>query len=123
MLWNKNMETGVAKIDDQHRQLFVQAERLLDKNYQDRIPVTLEFLKNYVVRHFTDEEALQARVSYPKAAAHHNLHIAFTNNFKKLYDAYKEQGDKLSVKLAINSMVVNWLKDHIMTHDKEFFQY
>jgi hemerythrin len=120
MLWNKTLETGVTKIDEQHKELFVQAEKLLDRSQQQRIPDTLDFLKNYVVRHFTDEEALQKRVNYPKAAQHHNLHVDFVGKFKKLYDEYKTNGEKLSVVLAINSLVVNWLKDHIMVHDKEF---
>ncbi|MDR2405371.1 MAG: hemerythrin family protein [Deltaproteobacteria bacterium] len=123
MLWNKTLETGVTKIDQQHKELFVQAEKLLDRSQQQRIPETLEFLKNYVVRHFTDEEALQRQIQYPKSALHHSLHVEFVSKFKKLYDEYKASGEKLSVVLAINSLVVNWLKDHIMVHDKEFCQY
>jgi hemerythrin len=114
---------GVPKIDEQHKELFVQAEKLLDRSQQQRIPETLEFLKNYVVRHFTDEEALQRRSQYPKSAFHHNLHVDFVNKYKKLYEEFKASGEKLSVVLAINSLVVNWLKDHIMVHDKEFCQY
>jgi hemerythrin len=123
MLWNKSLETGVEKIDQQHKELFVQAEKLLDRTQAQRIPETLEFLKNYVARHFTDEEALQRKVQYPKSAFHHNLHVDFVNKYKQLYDQYKESGEKLSVVLAINSLVINWLKDHIMIHDKEFCQF
>jgi hemerythrin len=123
MLWTKNLETGIAKIDEQHKELFVQAEKLLDRSQQARVPETLEFLKNYVVKHFTEEESIQRRAQYPKSAFHHNLHVDFVNKFKKLYEEYKVNGEKLSVILAINSMVVNWLKDHIMVHDKEFGQF
>jgi hemerythrin len=120
MLWTKNLETGVAKIDEQHKELFVQADKLLDRTQKDRIPSTLEFLKNYVVKHFTAEEALQKAVNYPKLAFHHGLHVDFANKFKKLYDEYKNGGEKLNTVLAINNMVVSWLKEHIMIHDKEF---
>ncbi|MDR2350077.1 MAG: hemerythrin family protein, partial [Deltaproteobacteria bacterium] len=123
MLWTKNLETGVAKIDAQHKELFVQADKLLDRTQRDRVPATLEFLKNYVAKHFSAEEALQKACGYPKTAFHHGLHVDFSNKFKKLYDEYKTGGEKLSTVLAINNMVISWLKEHIMTHDKEFAMY
>ncbi|MDR1166651.1 MAG: hemerythrin family protein [Deltaproteobacteria bacterium] len=123
MQWSKNLELGVAKIDAQHKELFVQADKLLDRSQQSRIPQTLDFLKGYVVKHFSAEEALQKISLYPKAPFHHGLHVDFVNKFKKLYDQFLSAGEKLTVVMAINSMVTNWLKDHILVHDKEFADY
>jgi hemerythrin len=122
-LWNKNLETGVPKIDEQHMELFVQVAKLKDSTQKDRIPETLEFLKNYVVKHFSMEEALMKVSRYPKAAFHHNLHVDFTQKFIKLYDEFKSSGEKLSVVLSINNVATSWLKEHIMIHDKEFATY
>ncbi|MDR2443646.1 MAG: bacteriohemerythrin [Deltaproteobacteria bacterium] len=124
MLWTKSLETGVAKIDEQHKELFRQVDILVDRSQADRIEKTLEFLKSYVAKHFADEEYLQKINNYPKAEAHKKLHVDFTKTFKELYDKYKTAGDrKLTVVLSINSAVIGWLKDHIMVHDKEFATY
>ncbi|MDR3152828.1 MAG: hemerythrin family protein [Deltaproteobacteria bacterium] len=123
MLFTKNLETGVPKIDEQHKELFVQADKLRDMAHKERIPETVEFLKSYVIKHFSMEEALQKASQYPKAAFHHQLHVDFTKQFKELYDQYKASGEKISIVLNINTIVNNWLREHIMKHDKEFADY
>jgi hemerythrin len=123
MLWTKSLETGVPKIDEQHKELFRQADILIDKTQADRVESTLTFLKGYVSKHFTDEEILHRKSSYPKAESHKKLHIEFTKTLKGLYDQYQTSGNKLTLVLTINSAVIGWLKDHIMQHDKEFATY
>jgi hemerythrin len=117
------LETGVAKIDEQHKELFRQVDILVDRNQANRVDSTLNFLKGYVAKHFADEEVLQKLSNYPKFVAHKKLHVDFTKTFKELYDQYQAAGNKLTVVLAINSAVIGWLKDHIMVHDKEFANY
>lgn len=121
MLWTKSLETGIPKIDEQHQQLFKAADVLVDRTQADRVPKTLEFLKGYVVKHFSDEEIMHRVSSYPKAESHKRLHLAFIKTFQQLYDEYnKATGSKLLVTMNLNKVVIGWLKDHIMVHDKEF---
>ena len=121
MLWNKSLETGIAKIDEQHKELFRAVDILVDRTQGDRVEKTLQFLKGYVAKHFSDEEIMHRINNYPKAADHKQLHIAFTKTFQKLFDDYnKAPGSKLLVVMNINKAVIGWLKDHIMVHDKEF---
>ncbi|MDR2725175.1 MAG: hemerythrin family protein [Candidatus Adiutrix sp.] len=125
MLWTAKLETGLPKIDEQHKELFKQAEILTDKTKADRIPETIKFLGDYVVRHFLDEQGLQASVTYPKAGPHKELHNAFTARFGELKKKFEDSGDKLKLEVVmeINRTVVGWLKEHIMTHDREFADY
>jgi hemerythrin len=121
MLWTKSLETGVPKIDEQHKELFRQADILVDRNQANRVDSTLDFLKGYVAKHFSDEELLHRINGYPKAAAHHQLHVEFAKTFKELHEKYKATtGSKLLVVMNINNIVIGWLRDHIMVHDKEF---
>jgi hemerythrin len=121
MLWNKSLETGIAKIDEQHKELFRAADVLVDTSQGDRVPKTLDFLKGYVAKHFSDEEVMHRLNNYPKAEAHKKLHVAFVKVFQGLYEDYhKATGSKLLVTMNINKAVIGWLKDHIMVHDKEF---
>lgn len=125
MLWNKNLETGIPKIDEQHKELFRQVDILMDRSNDNRIPQTLNFLGNYVVKHFSDEQVLHATSKYPKAAAHKQLHVAFVKKFRELKQRYENDamGNKLQTIMEINHIAVGWLKEHIMVHDKEFSAY
>jgi hemerythrin len=125
MLWTANLEIGIPKIDEQHKELIRQTEILLDRTNADRIPETLNFLADYVVRHFIDEQGLQVAVNYPKAEAHKKLHTAFVAKFKEVKTKFDEAGAEVKpdMVLEINKLAIGWLKDHILVHDKEFGNY
>ena len=125
MLWTTSLETGIRKIDEQHKELFRQADVLLDKTKADRLPDTIKFLGDYVVKHFTDEQMIHNNSHYPKAAPHKTMHVNFVAKFKELKKQFDESGDKVKfdVVLSIHHLVVHWLTDHIMVHDKEFAKY
>ncbi|GHS96133.1 hemerythrin [Synergistales bacterium] len=123
MLWNSSLETGIKLVDEQHKQLFDTADELLDADGDDKIKKALDFLASYITKHFTDEQKLHASVSYPKAAVHKGYHDEYVKTFKKFQEQYNKEGATLSNKMAANKIVVGWLKDHIMVHDKEFTKY
>jgi hemerythrin len=121
MLWNKSLETGIPKIDEQHKELFRAVDVLVDRSQGDRVEKTLNFLKGYVAKHFSDEEIMHRISNYPKAAVHKQLHVNFAKTFQGLFDEYnKATGSKLLVVMKINKIAIGWLKDHIMVHDKDF---
>ena len=123
MLWNSSLETGIKLIDEQHKQLFDKADELLEATGGDKISKVLDFLVFYITKHFTDEQKLHASVDYPKATVHRGYHDKYVESFKKFQEKYKEEGATLKNKMAANTIVVGWLKDHIMVHDKEFTKY
>ncbi|MDR1519830.1 MAG: bacteriohemerythrin [Planctomycetota bacterium] len=123
MLWNSTLEVGVPQIDTQHKELFRQVDILMDVNNKTRIPETLKFLANYVVKHFNDEQVLQAVSKYPKAELHKSYHTKFIATFNELKKEFDASGPTLMVMMKINKTVIAWLKEHIMVHDKEFANY
>jgi hemerythrin len=123
MIWTKSLETGVPKIDEQHKELFKQVDNLVDKTQTGRVETTLNVLKGYVAKHFSDEEILQRVSAYPKADGHRKLHDDFSKTFRELYGQYQAATNKQPVVLSINTAVVAWLREHIMKHDKEFAAY
>lgn len=120
MIWTSTLETGIKQIDDQHKELFQQADKLLDTKNKERVPETLNFLAKYVIKHFTDEQGMHVASKYPKAEPHKKFHTVFVEQFNKLKVEYETQGRSLPTLIKINNTVVGWLKDHIMVHDKEF---
>lgn len=123
MLWNSTLECGIASIDEQHKELFRQVDILLDNSNRDRIPETLNFLGQYVVKHFAMEEAMHNRSRYPKTMAHKKLHTDFIATYKGLRNEYETSGHNLAVLMKINKVAVSWLKEHIMMQDKDFAKF
>ena len=122
-LWNQSLETGIPAIDDQHKELFRQVGVLFDNTEADRVPQMLEFLEKYVEKHFSDEQQLHIKSQYPDRESHKKMHGDFVTAFKKMKQEYDTDGAKLTVLLKINKTVADWLKQHIMVHDKEFAKY
>jgi hemerythrin len=123
MLWSKSFETGIEKIDEQHKELFNRIDALMDQGNKDRIKETIEFLGSYIVTHFNDEQKMQAESKYPKAVTHKGYHDAYVVSFRQLKDQFLKEGHTLATSQAINKNVIGWLKEHIMIHDKEFATY
>lgn len=107
MLWNNTLECGIVSIDEQHKELFRQVDILLASGSRDRIPETLNFLGQYVVKHFAMEEAMHNRSRYPKTMAHKKLHTDFIAAYKSLRDEYEKSGHNLAVLMKINKTVVS----------------
>ena len=64
---------GIDMIDEEHKQLFKYADEayeLLHDEYTpdkyDRIDIILEKLRDYTVKHFTDEEQYMESINYKK---------------------------------------------------------
>ncbi len=123
MLWNATYETGIPIVDAQHKELFNQLDILMDKNQKDRVPATLDFLGKYVVKHFSTEEGLQTKVKYPKYPTHQQMHKAFVKAYTDLKSQYQKEGGSNMMTMKISQTALNWLKDHIRVHDKEFAAY
>jgi hemerythrin len=87
------------------------------------VEATLNFLKGYVAKHFSDEEILHRVSAYPKADFHKKLHEEFSQALRNLLSQYNSAPNKQPVILSLHSAVVAWLREHIMKHDKEFAVY
>jgi hemerythrin len=120
MLWTKSLETGIAKIDEQHKELFKRIDALMDSGNKDRFKETIDFLEGYIVIHFNDEQKMHLDAKYPKAAVHKKYHDGYVGEFRKLKEQFLKEGHTLATSQAINKNVIGWLKDHILVHDKEF---
>jgi hemerythrin len=120
MLWIKSLETGIEKIDEQHKELFRQIDMLLDQANSNRHREVIDFLGGYIVKHFSDEQKMHENSKYPKAALHRKYHEDYVAVFHKLKEKYIKEGSTPANNIEINKTVVGWLKDHILIHDKEF---
>ena len=68
MMWKESYRLGVDRIDNQHIELFRMTEKLIEDIAADApaevYRESLNFLKDYVIYHFRDEEEYQKSISY-----------------------------------------------------------
>lgn len=119
--FTKELETGNALIDSQHRQLIEAINRLLEACGQGKgrahIKETMDFLQQYTAKHFADEEALQLQYEYPDYVSHKNYHEWFKKTVKELAGELEEMGPTVVMVGKVNASIAGWLVNHIRRED------
>ena len=120
--WTQKLAVGVEAIDAQHRELFQHVNRLVSAleacKGEAEVAGLVQFLGDYVVRHFSDEERLMTRAGYPDAPAHKKLHEAFVAEFVKLKADLTKHGASPALATQLNHKVGGWLIDHVGRTDR-----
>ena len=127
MTWKESFAIGIPEIDNQHKELFERIDNLYAACAQGKgtseVLETLNFLENYTIEHFADEEKLQLRIQYPKYQQHRGYHTGFINQVASLKKEMLDSGVTILMVIHINNIVSKWLINHIMTVDKELKSY
>ena len=117
----KELETGNAIIDGEHRELFNAVNSLLDAcgKGQGRAALdpTIKFLLDYVDKHFAHEEQLQAKSNYPGMAAHKQFHETYKMKLREIANKIPASGPSIADVGALNGHVAV-LVNHIKSEDK-----
>lgn len=113
--------TGNALIDSEHRELFAAVNNLIDACAQgkgrDQIQKTVQFLGDYVAKHFRDEEGLQTKSNYPGYPAHKQFHDGYRRKLAETTQVLTREGPSVKALGDLNG-VVAILVSHIRTEDK-----
>ncbi|MFZ3071755.1 MAG: hemerythrin family protein [Thermodesulfobacteriota bacterium] len=122
IIFDKTLETGVFWQDKQHKELLDRISALseatdgqLEKKEVARL---LDFLDEYVVVHFNDEERAMHESGFPDTLSHLEKHIVF---IEELARVEAELGKGISAKLAeeVRVKVAEWFMNHICVMDKK----
>ncbi len=121
--WNEGLATGIAGIDNQHKELFKQLNVLLDamdrgKGKED-VGQVLVFLENYIATHFRDEERYMSERAYDGLHSQRAEHSRFIKDFYRLKNELMQWGNTLHVVVRVEQALGNWLINHIKTEDKK----
>ena len=125
-------KTDIPLVDDEHRHLFeiieqtndLIHEKLLHDKY-DEIMRLLDELKTYTETHFSDEEALMEKISYPGIDAQKKAHAAFVDKLVHIdineLDEIDEHQQTYLFELI--NYLLNWLSNHILASDMKLGEY
>lgn len=125
VVWDKSMEIGVKEIDDQHKELFVHSNTLLnaikERKDQNEIEEVISFLNEYVEKHFKDEEEIMEEHNYPFLDFQKEQHENFVEHFKGIQNELKELKKSRSYLIfRIRLLVVDWIVNHTYKQDRHF---
>lgn len=124
---SKDMETGVAKIDTQHKELVDRLNAVTSMGAKsaskEETQKTLDLLGEYIVKHFRDEEALQKQSGYPKYDWHKAQHQLYIAEFQKLKNEFVANGSSPRFTMDLSNSIIVWIVRHIKSVDVEFGEF
>lgn len=126
-LWKDDLSIGVTQIDSQHKELIQRIDSLFEAcnkgKGRDEVQKVIDYLGDYVVTHFSDEEGLQKKYGYPGYNNHKAMHAQFIKDFEALKGSFNKDGVTPSLIIKMNKLLIDWLLNHIKKADKELGTY
>ncbi|MBC8199536.1 MAG: bacteriohemerythrin [Desulfobacterales bacterium] len=122
--WTPEFEFGVAKIDEQHRELFEQCNKLMESILKgkglDEVNKIISFLDEYIITHFRDEEKLMKEYEYPFLHFQKWQHSKFSRHFEKFKKEISmiDDSNRFFLLFRIRLLIVDWLVNHTLKFDK-----
>lgn len=123
LVWQDRFNIGVDFIDQEHKKLFSILNRLLANRKKDGksqwvCQEGIKYFKEHAVRHFSEEEAYMASISYAGYETHRRLHDDFRKKtipaLEKELKQTKYSEDAINHFLGVCS---GWLIGHTLTED------
>lgn len=120
--WNKNFDTGIKDIDEQHRQLVYILNKLANSLVYDNELETeniFQELADYAHYHFSQEEVIWA--GYLGQDTLYKDHLESHSSFLPKVLKIKEQGADKPLQKVVEDIIqflIRWLAFHIIDDDK-----
>jgi hemerythrin len=125
--WNAEFETGIEKIDEQHKELFNRIDQLELAIYKGSAAAELvklmEYLESYITEHFELEEKLMLENLYPDFAAHTRLHEEFRIVFTRILNNFNSKNADNYLAIDIDKQMRKWWENHILKMDMAYIPY
>lgn len=118
----KDLETGNAVIDQEHRELLGAVNRLVEAcgrgEGRSSMDSVIDFLVKYVDRHFAHEEQLMKAAGYAGLAPHRAFHEEYKRKLGEIVAKIPPSGASIGDLALINGHI-GLLVTHIRTEDKK----
>ena len=119
--WNPDLETGVASVDQEHRELIALIDQLRDAavagDQQAQTSHALDLFRSHTMAHFPNEEREMDAVRYPALAKHADAHRRLTD---LVVDLVQKQNNGEMVLFSEVEQLATTLYRHILLDDKPF---
>lgn len=125
--WDKNLETGIQMIDEQH-QNFLSAANLLLIKYKvlDPRKVCREALSTQSSAwelHFKTEETYMSESGYPEFRTHQAMHSELSMALRQLRIKAESTDFAPPIDQELLDFLQNAVQQHMLSHDVKFAEY
>jgi|TergutMp193P3_1026864.scaffolds.fasta_scaffold86854_1 hemerythrin len=119
--WAPDLATGNALIDEQHKKWIAALNAIFDAYRTGKgrrgVEETMDFMLDYTVKHFNDEEEIQKKYEYPEYDKHHQIHTGFKGVVRELRRELIKEGPTDEVITNLYVTMGRWLINHIKDKD------
>lgn len=119
--WNETYSTGVAEIDEQHKELFNMInkfeESVNDGTAPQTMRETLQFLGRYTKMHFSHEEGCMLEHHCAASEKNKAAHKAFLDLYSKFVNKFHSEGYSDQLAMDLHRVFEMWLDKHICNID------
>lgn len=128
MEWMKSsLILDIPEIDNQHRELFVRVDKLLEAmkkgvGCEEVIPL-IKFLEDYVIEHFSTEHRLMEQSGYPERREHDREHQEFIKKYRQAKLSFQQSGSCSAWVIQFQHLLRIWIKEHIARQDLKLGQF
>ena len=120
LTWTEAMSVGDAAMDAQHRHI-IELLNLFERQLTAQLAFgAILSMICYADSHFSDEEALLARLEYPELELQRREHRAFLTQAHAFAD---ERLDDATLHTRIVDFLTRWLERHILHEDMKYKPY
>jgi len=131
MIWRDSLKIGVDEIDREHKELFERFNSFIEivrdgrclKEKIDEIEKIFNFLGEYVVIHFKNEEKLQKESNYPDYEKHIKIHQKFKEEVKEFNKKILENREDETLIQKFAGKVAAWLVNHVADEDQKIAEF
>ncbi|OGI00962.1 MAG: hypothetical protein A2Y25_06780 [Candidatus Melainabacteria bacterium GWF2_37_15] len=129
--WRTEYESGIEEIDRQHKDIINTLNKIYwaieDNKAEGRIQELLNAFDFYETEHFKLEEDYAEKYNFPRIKELKNSHNFFKTTYKQLRQHYNERVEifqpEVQEILHLHSIMNKWLSIHLITLDKELFDF
>lgn len=131
MMWKEKYKVGVKLIDEQHEELFRRVSDFIETvqsndQWEDKVEMvkkTMDFMKEYVVVHFQEEEEYQAMINYPGLEEHKKAHYEFKQGINNYITIFQKEGFSKEKIQEFGGKLMTWLIMHVGKMDQRIGDY
>ena len=122
--WNDGLSINLEPIDIQHQRWIEHYNEVVEAIESNKdtahIAKTLGFLSDYTNTHFAAEEDYMEKNQYPELQGHKAKHAALRQTVADLIQDFNEEGVTSALADAVETLLGNWLIQHIQHVDQLF---
>jgi len=124
IIWNENLITGVAVIDEQHQCFIEKMNKIKELKFGDEgFCQFLIDLQDFLVLHFQTEENYMIDLDYPDYASHKKSHDNALLNYKTYLTRIVDDSTVKEIATILIDYIGCWFKEHYLNDDIKMAAY